>query len=83
MAGERLVNLSANRDSLKYLLSYGFMIENVTCYNEVHRIMAAQSIRFDGQSLSTDYYHLYNNTRTIDISDAEAISRIDDLFRKA
>ena len=26
MAGERLVNLSANRDSLKYLLSYGFMI---------------------------------------------------------
>lgn len=75
--------LSANKDAFNYLLSYGFMIDNGTCYKEIKRLMAAETAVFDGDKISTEYYHLYDNTKTVNMSDDDAIKRIDELFRNA
>lgn len=77
------IKLTPYNPYIRYMLSYGFMIEDCTCYTEVKRLMPSYSFFYDKGNVSTEKYHNFDNTNLSTLSDEEAIKKIDELFRNA
>lgn len=77
------VSFDLNPQAMEYIISYGFMIDDSTLYKGVKRIMPGEKIVFNHSGLISRAYHRFTNTNKITISDEEAMSRIDELFRNA
>lgn len=83
MMNEGKISLSPYKSYFRYMLSYGFMIDNGTCYNEIKRLMPAQIMTFYSGHSNLYCYHKFDNTNVVDMSDDTAIAYIDKLFRNA
>ena len=75
-------NLSLNEYSSYLLLTYGFTFEDITISNEIHRTMVGHYTRIQNDTIDhIKYFSIKNNT--IEISEEEAINKIDYYFINA
>jgi len=89
--GNRLVNLlrkfqidiSLNIDSAYSLLTFGYMLESHTIFNEIEKLMGGHYLEYlDGQVQIVQYYRL-SNVPDNKITENDAVERLDMLFKKA
>jgi len=69
-------------NAVKYMCTFGFMLDNSTFIDKIHRLLPGEYISLD-KCIKIDNYHVITNTKTIDLSDQEIIDKIDYLFRQA
>lgn len=69
--------------AMECMLTIGYMIDQTTYINEVKRLLPGQSIIYINNKFILDKYFEFNSNNTIEISDREAIERIDECFRNA
>lgn len=72
-----------DEQAARYMLTYGFMLDDSTFISEVKRIMPGYKMIMDGQSARSVQYYMPSITHTLEISEEEAIQMIDVSFRKA
>lgn len=65
------------------LLTHGYMIEDLTPFNEIKRLKAGYYINIKDSEIEIKRYHLFSNDPNSSLSDTEIIDRIDVLFRQA
>lgn len=80
-------NLSYSYDELaaKYLLTYGFMIDDTTFVKEIKRIMPGYEIEYDciRDRVERIRYHKFTNENQPDITMEQAVEMVDRGFRNA
>lgn len=72
-----------NEQAAKYMLSYGFMLDDSTFISEVKRVLPGRKIVFTKNKLFIEQYYTFTNKQTVNVSENEAIKMIDTAFRKA
>ena len=72
-----------NELSAKYMLTYGFMLDDSTFISEVKRILPGNKIILSGQGIKTMQYYLPSINHTLDVSEDTEIRMIDASFRMA
>ena len=79
------ISISVNMTAVKYMLTYGYMLENVTFCQEIHRLLPGTklSVTKDTTSYEIVRYYQIDNERNINMTEDEAIECIDRSFRKA
>ncbi|WP_425236743.1 asparagine synthase-related protein [Ulvibacterium sp.] len=66
------------------LLSYGYMLENKTLCEDVHKILSGNYLHIEnGSSSTTNYYQLPKSKLEGDIDENEVIETLDTKFREA
>lgn len=66
----------------RYMLTYGYMIDDSTFIKQIHRLLPGMYVRIEkGQALLTRYHMIKDEG--LDISEAEAVEMIDNAFREA
>jgi len=66
-----------------YLLTFGYMLHDLTLVNEIHRLRPGAYLVIENQSLKIKKYYQLRNSPNTSITTEEAIDHIDLLFRKA
>lgn len=79
---ENSINYTFNEIAAKYMLTFGYMIDNSTFIKEIKRITAGKYLINYGNKSIEKTYHMFKNKR-IDVSFDEAIELIDKAFRNA
>lgn len=69
--------------AIEYLLSYGYMLDNSTFVSEIKRIMPGEWVTFSKTEMHKKRYFMIDNTHPQEMSEHEAIERIDKAFRRA
>ena len=69
--------------AVKYMLSFGYMIDDSTYIKNVKRLLPASIIRVRENQMQFDIYHIFDNTVETKDNDEEIINRIDKLFTNA
>ncbi|MCK9453308.1 MAG: hypothetical protein M0Q90_16545 [Bacteroidales bacterium] len=72
-----------NKNAAYFLLTYGFMVEEHTLFQEIKKLVAGHYIKMAGQNTEIIRYHLLDNTPNYNRSEEETIEGIDRLFRQA
>lgn len=82
---EKSVSYSYDEMAAKYLLTYGFMIDDTTFIKEIKRIMPGYEVRYDGVNNLAECipYHRFTNEKQLDITMEQAVELVDKGFRKA
>lgn len=76
------ITFDFNSLAAKYMLTYGYMIDDTTFIKQIHRLLPGMYIRIEkGQAFTTRYHMLKNEE--IKISESEAVEIIDSAFREA
>ncbi len=71
-----------NETAAKYMLSYGYMLDDSTFVKEIHRLLPGELARIgDGQIKIENYYRI--SDREEQMSEEEAVEKIDRAFREA
>lgn len=66
----------------KYMMTYGYMLDNSTFVKQIHRIMPGSFVKIGkGLSESVRYYFINNNE--VKMTEQEAVEKIDIAFRQA
>lgn len=79
---ENNITYTLNEQAARYLLSFGYMIDNSTWINEIKRLEPGKYISFTGNTLHIhSYFQL--SFEPIPISEQEAIDKVNMEFRKA
>ena len=65
-----------------YMLTYGYMLDDSTFVQEIHRVMPGQYVQITNGEAKTVRYHLISNNE-IRMSEHEAVEKIDAAFREA
>ncbi|WP_027631812.1 hypothetical protein [Clostridium hydrogeniformans] len=76
------VKITLNENAAYELLTYGFMTGSNTLIKEISKLEAGTYIKFN-EKLEIYRYHKFTNELIKDITEDEAIDRIDILFRNA
>lgn len=71
-----------NETAAKYMLTYGYMLDDSTFVKEIHRLLPGQLVRIKNGSVEVERYYMIPN-REVQISEQEAVERIDSAFREA
>lgn len=66
----------------RYMLTYGYMIDDTTFVRQIHRLLPGKYLRVQGGQASVERYHLIRNAPQT-MSEKEAVERIDAAFREA
>lgn len=82
---EKDVPYSYDETAAKYLLTYGFMIDDTTHFQEIKRIMPGYCAVYDAgtDKLTRQRYHSFTNENQLNITLETAIELVDEGFRKA
>lgn len=82
---QKHVSYTYNEQAAKYILSYGFMIDDSTFFNEINRVMPGYCIVFNGLSgeAITKQYHRFSNHNQSNMSIEEAVELVENGFKKA
>lgn len=82
---EKGVSYTYDELAAKYLLTYGFMIDDTTYFKEIKRIMPGYCAVYDvvANTLTREQYHRFTNDNQRDITLEEAIELVDEGFKKA
>ena len=71
-----------NETAAKYMLSYGYMLDDSTFVKEIHRLLPGELARIgDGQIKIENYYRI--SDREEQMAEEEAVEKIDRAFREA
>ena len=66
----------------RYMLTYGYMIDDITFVRQIHRLLPGKYLRVGGGQTVVSRYHFIQDKPQI-MSEAEAVERIDAAFREA
>lgn len=80
---ENRIEYHLDETAVRYMLTYGFMIDDTTFIREVKRVLPGQSVRWKAGAVEKATYYLFDNTKTENWTKEEAIERIDASFRQA
>ncbi len=80
---ENAISYTLNRDAAYFLLTYGFMIEEHTMFNEIKKLRPGNYIKIENNTLEVAVYYQFDNTPNHDQSEEEIIEKVDTLFRQA
>lgn len=74
-----------NEKAAQYMLTYGYMLDNSTFTKEIYRLLPGQYLEYDRVTgdMNVCQYFLLNNTAIENISEKDAVDRIDYYFRQA
>ncbi len=80
------ISLSVNEMAVKCMVTYGYMLEDITFCQEIHRLLPGTKLNIKNNN--TDQYELsqyyqVNNEEKLSITEDEAIELVDRSFRKA
>lgn len=76
--------LTINEEAIRYMLTFGSMIDDSTLVSQIKRILPGYKIIFDDNGISKEQYYIFNNLeRNEDISEEDAVELIDRSFRNA
>lgn len=64
-------------------LTYGYMTDDSTIYNEIKRVLAGHYLEIKNHALTLHQYHQFDNDPNKNITESDAIETIDLLFRKS
>lgn len=71
-----------NEMAAKYMLTYGYMLDDSTFVKEIHRLLPGQLVHIEnGQVKKENYYRISDKEEQM--SEEEAVERIDEAFREA
>lgn len=71
-----------NTVAAKYMLTYGYMIDDSTFVKQIHRVMPGSLVRIDrGMTECVRYYFI--NNKEVNMTETDAVERIDAAFRQA
>ena len=74
--------LTFNETAARYMLSYGYMLDDSTFITEIRRVLPGEYVMIkEGQAIAERYYLIPN--KEIDMTEEEAVERIDAFFRQA
>lgn len=79
---ENGLSCSLDEDAALYLLTYGWMVDERTLFQEIKRLSAGNMLRITGEGESISAYHRFDFTASA-ISFPDAIELLDTGFRKA
>lgn len=74
--------LTFNETAAKYMLSYGYMLDDSTFIKEIHRVLPGEYVTINEGKATSERYYLIPNTE-IHMTEEEAVERIDASFRQA
>ncbi len=77
------MNYTLSKKSAYFLLTYGYMIEDNTLFNEIKKLIAGNYILIKDSKLEVIQYYKLDNTPNNNQSENEIINNIDKLFRQA
>lgn len=78
------IKYELDSSAVKYLLTFGAMIDDTTFIKSIKRVMPGHKVSFkDGMVKQTAYYRMDNRKVRSDISENEAVELIDQAFRTA
>lgn len=80
------ISRNINEMAIKYILSFGYMIDDSTYIETIKRIMPGTKIVFNsenGNIINNETYHIFTNSQVTDDSDEKIINTLDELFRNA
>lgn len=69
--------------AVKYMLTYGYLIDENTFITEVYRLRPGRLLVFYGNSIMEEIYHRFSNIRCLDITIDQAIELLDEGFKEA
>lgn len=72
-----------NKNAAKYMLTYGFMLDNSTFISEIKRVMPGEKLCIANDIPNIIQYYKPSIQEVEDISEDEAIQKIDIAFRRA
>lgn len=79
---ENNIKVTLDDNYVKYMLTFGFMLDNSTFYKEVKRLMPGEYYLYS-KEISINSYFKFNNYDDINITEEEAIKLIDKTFVNA
>lgn len=71
-----------NETAARYMLTYGYMLDDSTFVKEIHRLLPGQLVRIGNGDAVVERYYMIPN-REVRMSEQEAVERIDSAFREA
>lgn len=71
-----------NETAVKYMLTYGYMLDDSTFVKEIHRLLPGQLVRIKNGGAEVERYYMIPD-REVRMSEDEAVERIDSAFREA
>lgn len=77
------LNYSLDQNGAYFLLTYGYMLEDYTLFNEIKKLNAGHYIKIIDGKFKIKQYHKLDNNSGFNQSNDEIIENIDQLFRKA
>ena len=77
------INMRLNEKAVYNLLSYGFMQDSETLFENVLRLRAGQYCVVHNNVVEVNTYHEFDNSYVLDVTEDEIIELIDEKFRKA
>lgn len=77
------IRYSLDINAVRYLCTFGYMLDNTTYIDVIKRLMPSEAIIFKNGKKALDKYHVFNNYDTIDWPEERIIEEIDRLFRQA
>lgn len=80
---EHNISYSMSEYAMECMLTIGYMIDQTTYIHEIERLLPGHSITYANNKFILSRYFEFNSNDTIEISDNEAIERIDECFRHA
>lgn len=76
-------NNNISRKGAYCFLTYGFLIEDLTFIENVHKVVAGEIVSFENNSFKKEIYYRYKYDRNFQISTTDAIEEVDRLFYDA
>lgn len=74
---------SLDETAARYLLSFGYMVDERTLFQEIKRVLPGETVRFSASGgIERSYYHRFSY-ETRDVSFDDAIELVDQGFRRA
>lgn len=69
--------------AIECMLTYGCMLDETTYIECVKRLMPGTSILIEGNNRELETYHRFDNSKTVQLSDEEVITKLDFYFCQA
>ncbi len=77
------INYTLDENAVKYMLTYGFMIDDTTFVKEVKRVLPGNKVVIHEDSIKVEQYYMPTINVVQNMTEEQAIDLIDKSFRKA
>ncbi|MDR3609504.1 MAG: asparagine synthase-related protein [Ignavibacteriaceae bacterium] len=77
------IHVSLNKEAAYLMLTNSYYFEDITPITEVKKLEAGTYLKYSKEGISTNRYHLFNNSPNNDLNEDEIIENIDLLFKQS